>query len=72
MPIQIDFEIDSKQTYQNLTLISYNTMGQVVKTVNSNGNNRMILNRENLTSGIYFYQIQSEGLLLDSGKLIVK
>jgi hypothetical protein len=69
---QATFEIDTKIPYQNLTLTVYNVMGQAVKTVPSNGNNRLFLDRNDLTSGIYFYQIQSDGLRLDSGKLIVR
>jgi hypothetical protein len=68
---QAIFEIETKENYQDLTLTIYNVMGQAVKTVQSNHNNRIILNRNNLTSGIYFYQIQTENKTLDSGKIIV-
>ena len=68
---QATFEINTKIPYQNLTLTIYNVMGQAVKTIKSNGDNRMILDRNGLTSGVYFYQIQSEVLVLDSGKLMV-
>ena len=69
---QATFEIETEEQYQNLTLTIYNVMGQPVKTIKSNGDNRMILDRNGLTSGIYFYQIRSEGLVLDSGKLMVR
>jgi hypothetical protein len=69
---QATFEIETEKNYQNMNLVIYNMMGQAVKTISSNGNNRMILNRDNLTSGVYFYQIQAEDLILDSGKLMLK
>jgi hypothetical protein len=69
---QATFEIQTKIPYQNLTLTIYNVMGQAVKTVQSNGDNRIYLDRNDLTSGIYFYQIQSNGLSLDSGKLMIQ
>lgn len=47
-------------------------MGQTVKTVPSNSDNQILLDRNGLTSGVYFYQIRSEGLVLDLGKLMVK
>lgn len=69
---QATFEIETEEYYQNLTLTVYNVMGQAVKTIQSNGENRIILDRNGLNSGVYFYQIQSEGLILDSGKLMVQ
>ena len=69
---QATFEIETDERYENLTLTIYNVMGQAVKTVQSNGDNRIILDSNGLTSGVYFYQIRSEGLVLDSGKLMVR
>jgi hypothetical protein len=69
---QATFEIETDERYENLTLTVYNIMGQTVKSIQSNGDNRMILDRNGLGSGIYFYQIRSEGLVLDSGKLMVQ
>lgn len=68
---QATFEIETDKRYQNMTLTIYNVMGQAVKTVQSNGDNQLILDRNDLTSGVYFYQLQAEGLVLDSGKLMV-
>lgn len=69
---QTTFEIETEKRYKNLTLTIYNVMGQAVKTIQSNGDNRMVLDRNGLTSGVYFYKIQSENLVLDSGKLMVR
>lgn len=69
---QATFEIETEERYKNLTLTVFNVMGQAIKNISSNGDNQMILDRNGLTSGVYFYQIQSEGLVLDSGKLIVQ
>lgn len=69
---QATFEIETDERYKNLTLTVFNVMGQAVKTIQANDDNQIILDRNGLTSGVYFYQIQSEGLILDSGKLMVK
>ena len=68
---QTTFEIDTEDQYKNMTLTIYNMMGQTIKTLPFNGNQRILVGNNGLTSGVYFYQIQAGGLLLDSGKLMV-
>ncbi|MFK7949150.1 MAG: T9SS type A sorting domain-containing protein [Saprospiraceae bacterium] len=68
---QTTIEVETDKRYKNMTLTVYNTIGQTIKTIQSNGESRMILDKNGLTTGIYFYQIQAEGLILDSGKLMV-
>ncbi len=69
---QTTIEIETDKRYQNMTLTVYNLMGQTIKTIPSNGSNRMVLDKSGMTTGVYFYQIQAEGLVLDSGKLMVQ
>ncbi len=67
------FEITSEsQEYKNLELIIIDVTGRQIRRVQSNETNRIDLERNGLVSGIYFYQILSEGQLLDSGKLIAR
>lgn len=68
---QTTIEVETDKRYRNMTMIVYNTMGQAIKTIQSNGESRMILDKTGLTTGVYFYQIQAEGLVLDTGKLMV-
>lgn len=68
---QATFEIETDKNYQNLNLTIYNIMGQTVKTLISDNNNRIVLDRNGLKAGIYFYKIQSDNAVLDSGKIIV-
>lgn len=69
---QTTVEISSEKQFQNLTLTIFDVMGRAIKTVQSNENNRITLDRDGLTTGIYFYQIQSNGLVLDMGKLMAQ
>lgn len=70
---QTTFEITSKeQDYKNLVLIITDLTGKVIKTIKSGEINRIYLERDDLASGIYFYQLFSEGQLLDNGKIIAQ
>jgi Leucine-rich repeat (LRR) protein len=71
------------QSYQHLEGVSnlnpnlkpeftlYNTLGQAVKTQPFLGNT-LILQRDNLPQGCYFYKITSDGKMMAQGKLVVQ
>jgi uncharacterized repeat protein (TIGR01451 family) len=67
------FEITNKSlsANKNTILTVYNTLGQVVKTQYFE-NNRLLLERENLPQGIYFYTVLIENELVSKGKVMVK
>ena len=50
-------------------LIIYNSIGQVVRSEKTNSN-KIIIERENLTNGFYIYQLSSENKVIVSGKIM--
>jgi hypothetical protein len=57
----------------NTQFIVYNSLGQVVKQMETNGNNQFRLERNGLNTGIYHFAIQTTtGKLLHTGQLIVQ
>jgi len=55
----------------NSILTITDVLGKTVKTMYSNSN-KIQLTREGISKGMYFYSIQSNGNLIDSGKLIIQ
>jgi Leucine-rich repeat (LRR) protein len=65
------FEIGDSQSPTLLTLTLYNTLGQTVKTQRF-VDGKLILERDNLPQGCYFYKISNTNGLLTQGKLIME
>ena len=60
------------QDYENLELVITDLTGREIKRIQSDETNRIHLERNGLISGVYFYQIFSDGQLLDNGKIIAQ
>lgn len=56
----------------NTTIIFYNLLGQRINQKELTSNTTMIDRSDFPSSGMYFYQIQNEGKILDAQKFIVK
>jgi hypothetical protein len=54
----------------NLTL--YNSLGQIVKQISNISGHQVTLQRDNLTSGLYFIQLTERNQIIGSGKLMIK
>jgi Leucine-rich repeat (LRR) protein len=64
------FEIGDSQRPRNTQLTLYNTLGQAVKTQNFVGE-QLLLQRDNLPQGCYFYKITNEGRLVAQGRVVM-
>lgn len=56
----------------NYTLTLFNTQGRLVRTNYNINTGRTIVEREDLTSGLYFFQLRSDGQGPISGKLTIE
>ncbi len=69
---QIDYQVPKKSFVK---LVLFNILGQEIRTLiqtqQSSGNYSILLDAEDLSSGIYFYSLIVEGKLIDSKKLIL-
>jgi hypothetical protein len=71
------FEMNYPQSYQQavnnfkVNLVLYNALGQAVLSRNFI-DEKLILERNNLPQGCYFYKINTENGLLTQGKLVIK
>jgi hypothetical protein len=57
---------------QNCTLTLYDLRGQVIRRVNNINEERVEIERGNLESGIYFFQLQTDREILATGKLMIE
>jgi hypothetical protein len=64
------FEINNDKN-EKLVLILYDVQGKLNRTMNNSKGDKIILHRDNLTSGVYFYQLISNGEIRSQGKLVV-
>lgn len=60
-----------KYNNENLTLKIYNVFGQILQTIQIK-QSQTTLNRNNLTSGMYFYQLIDQEKILATGKFIIE
>lgn len=63
--------IYSSQTMEDATLMVYDCQGKLVSERKNLSGKQIVLNRNDLNSGMYFYKITEANKLLSSGKLIV-
>ncbi len=66
----IVFEVKNNR-FTNLTLTVFDMSGQLVRREKATGN-QIQLTRGNLLAGMYAYQLEADGLLLNTGKIIVR
>jgi len=59
-------------TSKNLSFSMYDILGNLVKTVTSISNEQLIINRTDLVSGIYFYQLKDTETTVAAGRLVVE
>jgi hypothetical protein len=64
-------EFDNPQN-ENCSLIIYNSIGQILQTVHDIKGDKIEIERQNLTSGLYFFRIDSETQTIANGKLIIE
>lgn len=70
-PMATQLTISSALELQNASLKLYNAQGQLVReTANLNGK-LLVINRENLATGLYVAQLSKDGKLLKTAKLMV-
>lgn len=63
--------METKVNYAQLQLTVFDVMGREIQTIQSTSN-QIVLPRNNLVQGVYFYRIEGDGQVLDTGKLIVQ
>ena len=60
-------------TYHNPTLFIYNLLGQEVRSILVGANKQLMVNREQLSSGMYFYKLIEENKeVLGIGKMVIE
>lgn len=70
-PFKTEIEITTKFNFENTSLKVFNSIGQLVKEIENINGQKIILNRENLKSGIYFAQILQNEKILKINKIII-
>jgi Secretion system C-terminal sorting domain len=63
------FEIGDSQSPRDIQLTLYNTLGQAVKTQRFI-DGKLVLERDNLPQGCYFYKITSDGKMMAQGRVV--
>lgn len=71
-PFRTELTISSSLPLQNVTLRLYDIRGQMVRKVDNLSGMQLVLNRENLNSGLYLIQLSEDGEIIKSMKIIVE
>ncbi|MBL0343647.1 MAG: T9SS type A sorting domain-containing protein [Bacteroidetes bacterium] len=70
-PFSSSTTLHTNYLLKNATLTVYNLYGQVVKQINKLSGQTIILQRDNLSSGLYFIHLTEDNKILTTDKLII-
>lgn len=70
-PFTTELTVSSELFLQNASFKLYNLQGQLVREMKNLSGQKIIVNRENLNSGLYFAQLFENDKLIKSGKMMV-
>ena len=59
-------------TNEKLVMKIYNSNGQLVKTISSIYTDRVRIEKDNLTNGVYFFKLYNSKMIIATGKLMIK
>jgi hypothetical protein len=71
-PFTTALTIQSETAFSDSTLKLYNSVGQLVKEMTNQSGKAIVLNRDNLNSGLYYIQLFEKGKLVKSSKVLVE
>lgn len=71
-PFTTALTIHSETAFSDSTLKLYNSVGQLVKEMTNQSGKAIVLNRDNLNSGLYYIQLFEKGKLVKSSKVLVE
>jgi hypothetical protein len=64
--------LDFPSVKQKTTFNLYNTNGQIVKTIGNITSGQVIIDHEGLSSGLYYFMLQTDNKIIATGKLIAE
>ena len=70
-PFSTQTTLKTDQTLKNATLTVYNSFGQQVKEIKNISGQTVVLNRDNLASGLYFIRLTEDNKNFYIGKLVI-
>jgi hypothetical protein len=71
-PFSMETILKTNTNLNNANLIIYNTLGQEIKTLENISGNEIKLERDNLSSGIYFIHLVENDKIIGTGKFMVE
>lgn len=70
-PFKTELTINSDVNLENVTLKLYNSLGQIVKNIQNINGNQLVIDRDNLTSGLYFIELFQNDKVVLTTKIVV-
>ncbi len=71
-PMQDKTILTIQGSSKNALLNIYDINGQKVRSISTDNRQEIIISRDNLASGIYFYELKNSQAILSSGKIVVE
>lgn len=70
-PFSKETTFQSENAFQNATLVIYNSSGQIVREIKNISGQTVVISRDKLASGLYFYHLVDENNSIHSDKLLI-
>jgi len=71
-PFTDKFEINLSKEYENVEITIYDVLSHIIYTNNYQSTNKITINRNNMASGVYFYQIKSDNVIVAKGRVVAE
>lgn len=70
-PFRTELSIRSEMALEQASVKVYNAVGQLVRVLNNQSGKTILLNRDNLTPGLYFIELFEKGKRITTNKILV-
>ncbi len=71
-PFTDKFEIDLAKEYNNVEITIYDVLSHIIYTNKYQSTNKITISRNNMASGVYFYQIKSDNVIVAKGRVVAE
>ena len=71
-PFTNKFEIDLTKEYKDVEITIYDVLSHIIYTNKYQSTNKITISRNNMASGVYFYQIKSDNLIVAKGRVVAE
>ncbi len=71
-PFKDKFEINLAKEYKDVEITIYDVLSHIIYTYKYQSTNKISISRNNMASGVYFYQVKSDNVIVTNGRVVAE